>query len=40
LEDKFKIFPLPPLEAASVTHENTHPQAFMSSPQHLLARFV
>jgi hypothetical protein len=34
-----KPFPLPPLEAAGSTNENTHPKAFVSSPLHLLMSF-
>jgi hypothetical protein len=34
-----KAFPHPPLEAAGSTIKNTHPKAFVSSPQHLFVRF-
>jgi hypothetical protein len=34
-----KAFPLPPLEVAGSTNENTHSKAFVSSPQHLFVRF-
>jgi hypothetical protein len=38
-KDKYKIFSLPPLEAAGSTNENTHPKAFVGSPQYLFVRF-
>jgi hypothetical protein len=34
-----KAFLLPPLKAAGSTNKNTHPKAFVSSPQHFFVRF-
>jgi hypothetical protein len=37
--NKYNCFPLPPLEDAGFTNENTLPKAFVTSLKHLFVRF-
>jgi hypothetical protein len=39
LGTSMEAFPLPPLEAAGSTNKDTHPKAFVNSPQYHFVRF-